>query len=79
MYEAYKASDLSKGERLQKKIHSLRTAMSNPPLAPFLEVLRMRGLKSGNVRPPLREMNTQEISALRSIVVGLAPELGIAR
>ena len=78
MYEAYRARDLSKGERLQKKIHSLRTAMNSPPLAPFLEVLRMRGLRSGNVRPPLREMNTEEVAALRSIVVGLAPELGIA-
>jgi len=78
MYEAYKASDLSKGARLQKKIHSLRTAMNNPPLAPLLEVLKMRGLKSGNVRPPLRQMNTEEINALRSIVIGLAPELGIA-
>jgi len=78
MYDAYKSSDLAKGERLQKKIHSLRAAMSNPPLAPLLEVLKMRGLKSGNIRPPLRQMNTEEISALRSIVVGLAPELGIS-
>jgi len=77
MYEAYKASDLAKGERLQKKIHSLCAAMSNPPLAPLLEALKMRGLKSGNVRPPLRQMNTEEIAALRSIVVGLVPELGI--
>ncbi len=75
MYEAYKASDLTKGERLQIKIHSLRAAMSNPPLAPLLEVLKMRGLKSGNVRPPLRQMNSEEIAALRSIVVGLAPEI----
>jgi len=60
---------------LQKKIHSLRAAMSNPHLAPLLEVLKMRGLKSGNVRPPLRQMNSEEIAALRSIVVGLAPEI----
>jgi len=78
MYEAYKASDLAKGEKLQKKIHSLRAAMSNPPLAPLLEVLKMRGLKSGNVRPPLRQMNAEEVAGLRSIVAGLAPELGIA-
>ena len=78
MYKAYKASDLAKGERLQKKIHSLRAATSNPPLAPLLEVLKMRGLKSGNVRPPLRQMNAQEVTALRATVVGLAPELGIA-
>ena len=78
MYEAYKGSDLAKGERLQKKIHSLRAAMSSPPLAPLLEVLKMRGLKSGNVRPPLRQMNPEEVAALRSIVVGLVPELGIA-
>ncbi len=75
MYEAYKASDLTKGGRLQKKIHSLRAAMSSPPLTPLLEVLKMRGLKSGNVRPPLRQMNTEEIAALRSIMIGLVPEL----
>jgi len=78
MYGAYKASDLAKGERLQKKIHSLRSAMNNPPLVPYLEVLKMRGMKSGNVRPPLRQMNSEEVAALRSIVIRLAPELGIA-
>jgi len=78
MYGSYKGSDLAKGERLQKKIHSLRSAMNNPPLAPYLEVLKMRGLKSGNVRLPLRQMNSEEVAALRSIVTRLAPELGIA-
>ncbi len=77
MYEAYKASDLAKGEKLQKKIHSLRAAMSNPPLAPLLEVLKMRGLKSGSVRPPLRQMNSEEVAALRETVARLAPELAI--
>ena len=78
MYGSYKGSDLAKGEKLQKKIHSLRSAMNNPPLAPYLEVLKMRGLKSGNVRLPLRQMNSEEVAALRSIVTRLAPELGIA-
>ncbi len=75
MYGAFKASDLTKGARLQRKIHSLRAAMSNPPLTPLLEVLKMRGLKSGYVRSPLRSMTSEEVAALRSTVAGLAPEI----
>ena len=78
MYESYKSSDLKRGEELQKKIHSLRDAMNNPPLAPLLEALKMRGLKSGSVRPPLRPMEPKEISALRATLSRLMPELKIA-
>jgi 4-hydroxy-tetrahydrodipicolinate synthase len=78
MYESYKSGDLKSGQELQKKIHSLREATSNPPLAPLLEALRMRGLKSGNVRPPLRSMNSAEISTLRASISRLMPELSIA-
>jgi len=47
MYEAYESGDLKRGEQLQKRIHALRQATSNPPLAPLLEALKIRGLKSG--------------------------------
>jgi 4-hydroxy-tetrahydrodipicolinate synthase len=79
MYEAYKASDLEKGKTLQKKIHSLRAAMSDPPITPLLEALKIRGLKSGNVRPPLRQMRGAEVANLRSNLARLLPELSVAR
>lgn len=78
MYESYKSGDLKSGQELQKKIHSLRDALSNPALAPLLEALKIRGLKSGNVRPPLRPMDSAEISTLRATISRLMPELNIA-
>jgi 4-hydroxy-tetrahydrodipicolinate synthase len=78
MYESYKSGDLESGQELQKKIHSLRDATSNPPLAPLLEALKIRGLKSGSVRPPLRPMDSAEISTLRATISRLMPELSIA-
>jgi len=75
MYKAYKAGDLDRGKILQIKIHALRTATSSPPIAPLLEALKMRGLKSGNVKPPLRQMNAEELTSLRSKISRLLPEL----
>jgi len=78
MYEAYRSGSLSRGQELQKKIHGLRDVLGNPPLAPFLEALKFRGLKSGTVRPPLREMNPTEIMNLKTTFHQLVPEIGIA-
>jgi 4-hydroxy-tetrahydrodipicolinate synthase len=78
MYESYRSGDLKSGQELQKKIHALREATSNPPLAPLLEALKIRGLKSGNVRLPLRSMDSAEVSALRATMSRLVPELKIA-
>jgi len=78
MYEAYKAEDISRGQELQLKIHALRDAMNTPPLAPYLESLRIRGLRSGLVRPPLRNMKPEEIMSLRVTFSRLMPELSIS-
>ena len=78
MYESYRSGDLKSGQELQKKIHALREATSNPPLAPLLEALKIRGLKSGNVRLPLRSMDSAEVSALRATMSRLVPELKTA-
>jgi len=77
MYEAYKSGDLKLGEDMQKRIHSLREATSNPPIAPLLEALKIRGLKSGSVRPPLRRMTSEEVGTLRETLSPLMPELSI--
>jgi 4-hydroxy-tetrahydrodipicolinate synthase len=78
MYEAYKSGDLKIGQELQGKIHAFRDVMSNPPIAPLLEALKIRGLKSGNVRPPLRPMNSLEVGNLKTMISQLFPELSIA-
>jgi len=77
MYEAYKSGDLKNGQELQRRIHALRDVMSDPPLAPLLEALKIRGLKSGSVRPPLRGMSPSELANLRAALSRLMPELKI--
>ena len=79
MYEAYQSGDLKGGQELQTRIHAVREAMSNPPLAPLLEALKIRGLRSGLVRPPFRSMTSEEAAALKKSFCRLMPELSIAR
>jgi len=78
MYEAYLSNDLKSGQELQKKIHAVRDATSSPALAPLLEALKFRGIKSGNVRPPLRPMSPKEVADLRTTFGRLMPDLKIA-
>lgn len=75
IYEAYRARDFEKGKALQIKIHSLRDALARPPIAPLLETLKMRGLRGGFVKPPLRSMRTDEIQALRAAMSIILPEM----
>jgi len=77
MYEAYKSGDFERGKVLQKKIFALRKAMTSPAIAPFLEVLRMRGVRSGSVRPPLRGLTPAEIENLRATLNRIIPELKV--
>jgi 4-hydroxy-tetrahydrodipicolinate synthase len=78
MYDAYRTKDYERGKTLQLRIHALRAALSNPPIAPLLEALRMRGLRSGTVKPPLRSMSAQEIPALRASLAKIMPEIKLA-
>jgi 4-hydroxy-tetrahydrodipicolinate synthase len=75
MYEAYRAKDLEKGKDLQIKLRALRNALSVPSIAPILQTLKMRGLRSGYVRLPLRSMHANEVEALRVTVNRILPEL----
>ncbi len=78
MYEAYRSRNFDRGKTLQLKLHAMRTVVSEPPIAPLLEILRLRGLKSGLVKPPLRSLNATEVASLRASVNRLLPELGLA-
>jgi len=75
MYNAYKTNNLEKGKALQFKIHAARTLLSKPAIAPLLEALKLRGLRSGFVKPPLRSMTTTEIANLRESFTRTLPEI----
>jgi 4-hydroxy-tetrahydrodipicolinate synthase len=75
MYQAYKAGDFERGKALQIRVHSIRGVLSQPPIAPILEGLKLRGLKGGHIRPPLRSMNVDERAVLRASVSRLLPDL----
>jgi 4-hydroxy-tetrahydrodipicolinate synthase len=75
IYQAYVRKDTKRGAELQRRVHALRSVVSSPPIAPILEVLRLRGLRSGHVRPPLRSMTPKEIEGLRSTVQRILPQL----
>jgi dihydrodipicolinate synthase/N-acetylneuraminate lyase len=75
MYQAFERKEAEKGSELQRQVHGLRSVTSKPPIAPLLEVLRFRGLKSGQVRAPLRSMAPNEIEELRSSVQRILPTL----
>ncbi len=78
MYEAYMARDFERGRILQIKVHSLQDVLSRPPIAPLLQALKFRGLKSGLVKAPLRSMNAQEIGNLRESLNRILPEINLA-
>jgi 4-hydroxy-tetrahydrodipicolinate synthase len=78
IYRAFEGKEAEKGAELQRQVHALRSAVSKPPIAPLLEILRLRGLKSGHVRSPLRSMTTKEIEELRSSVHRILPNLKLA-
>jgi 4-hydroxy-tetrahydrodipicolinate synthase len=75
MYNAFLHREVEKGAGLQRQVHALRSLVNKPPIAPLLELLRLRGLKSGHVRLPLRSMTLQEIETLRSSVSRILPDL----
>jgi len=77
IYQAYKMGDFERGKVLQIKVHSLRDVLSRPQIAPILEVLKLRGLKSGNVKLPLRSMSVDEKVSLRASVSRLLPDLAL--
>ena len=75
LYDNYLKQDLSEAKKVQLKIHSLRSALAKPEIAPLLETLRMRGLKSGAVKPPLRSMSTDEVRTLYEFLRRTLPEI----
>jgi 4-hydroxy-tetrahydrodipicolinate synthase len=74
-YDAFVHREFERGAGLQRQVHALRSLVNKPPVAPLLELLRLRGLKSGHVKLPLRSMTLQEVEELRSSVLRILPDL----
>jgi 4-hydroxy-tetrahydrodipicolinate synthase len=75
IYNSFVHREAERGAGLQRQVHALRSLVIKPPVAPLLELLRLRGLKSGHVKLPLRSMTLQEVEELRSSVLRILPEL----
>ena len=75
VYDDYMRGDLTEGMKLQLKVHSLKAVLTKPEIAPLLETLRMRGLKSGTVKLPLRSMSTEEVRTLHESLRISFPEI----
>jgi 4-hydroxy-tetrahydrodipicolinate synthase len=78
-YNAYVQREFERGARLQRQVHALRSLVNEPPVVPLLELLRLRGLKSGHVKMPLRSMTLREVEELRSSVLRILPDLTLNR
>ena len=75
IYESYVKQDLNEARKTQFTIQSLRFALTKPEIAPLLETLRMRGLKSGKVKPPLRSMRVEEVQKLHEFLRRALPDI----
>jgi dihydrodipicolinate synthase/N-acetylneuraminate lyase len=75
LYESFLKQDLNEAKKIQFIIQSLRPALTKPEIAPLLETLRMRGLKSGKVKPPLRSMTAEEVRKLHEFLCRALPDI----
>jgi 4-hydroxy-tetrahydrodipicolinate synthase len=56
------SGDHAGATREQFRLNKLLSILSNPTIAPLMECLRLRGIASGKVRRPLRELSPKEES-----------------
>jgi 4-hydroxy-tetrahydrodipicolinate synthase len=65
-YKSFLKGDYEAAKRQQFMINLLRKAMQRPPIAPYYEALRLRGIEAGCPRAPLRPMNPKEAEGLKA-------------
>ena len=65
LYKAFKGGDHGKALKIQADINSVIRALSGPPIAPLKAALRLRGIKAGVPKRPLRPLRPDEISGLK--------------
>jgi len=65
-YRSFLRGDYKAAKRQQFAINLLRKAMQRPPIAPYYEALRLRGIEAGWPRAPLRTMSHKEVEGLKA-------------
>jgi 4-hydroxy-tetrahydrodipicolinate synthase len=70
IYRSVISGDHTVGVRQQFRLNTLLPTLNNPPIAPLMECLRLRGVKSGKVRHPLRELSEKEASRVADSLRG---------
>jgi len=79
IYDSVKRGEFAKGRDLQQKLNAARPYLEKPLLSPLFEALRLRGLKSGYTRPPLRSLTPEEKRTLEEGLKSLHLVEAIAR
>jgi len=69
LYNAYQIKDWENARKMQLRINMLRSFLSNPPISPLKEALRMRGHYAGTVKRPLRPMTEEEKETLQKKLI----------
>ena len=68
IYRYATSGEFSSAVKEQYRLNSLLSALNSPPIAPLMECLRLRGIRSGNVRRPLRELSEKEASNITTLL-----------
>lgn len=72
MYKDYLSGDLEGAKRKQLLINDIRNTIKQFPSISALKVmLRLRGIDVGNVRPPLRDLSSDQEAVLKKILLDL--------
>jgi len=65
LFSFYQQGRIAEAVERQNLITSLRTIIGEPPVASVHEALKMRGIDSGSVKRPMRELTSEEKARLR--------------
>jgi 4-hydroxy-tetrahydrodipicolinate synthase len=60
IYRSAVSGDHKAGVKEQFRLNTLLPVLNTPTIAPLMECLRLRGIKAGKVRSPLRELSDKE-------------------
>lgn len=65
LFSACKNGNFERARLLQEEIIKIREILAKPPIQPFKEAMKIRGVNAGYVRGPLRTMTDNEIENLK--------------
>jgi 4-hydroxy-tetrahydrodipicolinate synthase len=71
LFSSFRNGNFERTKLLQDEIVKLRDVLAKPPIQPFKEAMKLRGVNAGYVRYPLRAMSEEEIEALKKKIEAL--------